>query len=59
MLVLKVRSVCVGMEAVGESAAVALEVDHVTPSQLGNMCLRQYLSNRSLGKRTDEQVGQL
>lgn len=50
MLVLKVQSVCVGMEAVGESTAVALEVGQVTPSQLGNVCLRQYLSNRSLGK---------
>ncbi|XP_061570069.1 UHRF1-binding protein 1-like isoform X2 [Cololabis saira] len=49
VLVLKVRSVCVGMEAVGESAAVALEVGSVTPSQLGNISLRQYLSNRSLG----------
>lgn len=52
MLVLKVQSVCVGMEAVGESAAVALEVGQVTPSQLGNVCLRQYLSNRSLGKKS-------
>ena len=51
MLVLKVQSVCVGMEAVGESAVVALEVGQVTPSQLGNVCLRQYLSNRSLGKK--------
>ncbi|KAM3588117.1 uncharacterized protein V6R79_021607 [Siganus canaliculatus] len=48
VLVLKVQSVCVGMEAVGESTAVALEVGQVTPSQLGNVCLRQYLSNRSL-----------
>ncbi|XP_060935485.1 UHRF1-binding protein 1-like isoform X1 [Limanda limanda] len=49
VLVLKVRSVCVGMEAVGESTAVALEVGQVIPSQLGNVSLRQYLSNRSLG----------
>ncbi|KAK2859039.1 hypothetical protein Q5P01_003659 [Channa striata] len=48
VLVLKVQSVCVGMEVVGESAAVALEVGQVTPSQLGNVSLRQYLSNRSL-----------
>lgn len=48
VLVLKVRSVCVGMEVVGESTAVALEVGQVTPSQLGNVSLRQYLSNRSL-----------
>ncbi|KAM7367191.1 hypothetical protein PAMP_015110 [Pampus punctatissimus] len=48
VLVLKVQSVCVGMEVLGESAAVALEVGRVTPSQLGNVSLRQYLSNRSL-----------
>ncbi|XP_041636558.1 UHRF1-binding protein 1-like isoform X2 [Cheilinus undulatus] len=48
VLVLKVRSVCVAMEAEGESTAVALEVGQVTPSQLGNVSLRQYLSNRSL-----------
>ncbi|XP_034529264.1 UHRF1-binding protein 1-like isoform X2 [Notolabrus celidotus] len=48
VLVLKVRSVCVAMEAEGESTAVALEVGKVTPSQLGNVSLRQYLSNRSL-----------
>ncbi|XP_040885855.1 UHRF1-binding protein 1-like isoform X2 [Toxotes jaculatrix] len=48
VLVLKVRSVCVGMEVVGESTAVALEVGQVAPSQLGNVSLRQYLSNRSL-----------
>uniref|UniRef100_A0AAQ6AK13 Chorein N-terminal domain-containing protein n=1 Tax=Amphiprion ocellaris TaxID=80972 RepID=A0AAQ6AK13_AMPOC len=45
-----VQSVCVGMEVEGESTAVALEVGRVTPSQLGNVSLRQYLSNRSLGK---------
>ncbi|XP_065807233.1 UHRF1-binding protein 1-like isoform X1 [Labrus bergylta] len=49
VLMLKVRSVCVAMEAEGESTAVALEVGQVTPSQLGNVSLRQYLSNRSLG----------
>ncbi|XP_070847899.1 bridge-like lipid transfer protein family member 3B isoform X2 [Chaetodon trifascialis] len=49
VLVLKVQSVCVGMEVVGESTVVALEVGQVTPSQLGNVSLRQYLSNRSLG----------
>nr|XP_020455159.1 UHRF1-binding protein 1-like isoform X2 [Monopterus albus] len=48
VLVLKVQSVCVGMEVEGESTAVALEVGQVTPSQLGNISLREYLSNRSL-----------
>uniref|UniRef100_A0A665W5M0 Uncharacterized protein n=1 Tax=Echeneis naucrates TaxID=173247 RepID=A0A665W5M0_ECHNA len=51
VLVLKVKSVCVGMEVEGESTAVALEVGQVTPSQLGNVSLRQYLSNRSLAGR--------
>ncbi|XP_047245468.1 UHRF1-binding protein 1-like isoform X3 [Girardinichthys multiradiatus] len=49
VLVLKVQSMCVGMEAVGESSAVALEVGRVTPNQLGNISLREYHSNRSLG----------
>ncbi|XP_043963669.1 UHRF1-binding protein 1-like isoform X2 [Gambusia affinis] len=49
VLVLKVQTLCVGMEAVGESSAVTLEVGRVTPNQLGNIGLREYLSNRSLG----------
>ncbi|XP_024142019.1 UHRF1-binding protein 1-like isoform X3 [Oryzias melastigma] len=49
VLVLKVQPVCVSMEVEGESSAVALEVGRVIPSQLGNISLRQYLSNRSLG----------
>lgn len=49
VLMLKVHSVCVGMEAVGENTAAALEVGRVTSTQLGNVSLRQYLSNRSLG----------
>ncbi|CAN9508498.1 unnamed protein product [Ophioblennius macclurei] len=48
VLVLKVQSVCVSMDVEGESTVVALEVDRVTPHQLGNVSLRQYLSNRSL-----------
>ncbi|KAJ3612682.1 hypothetical protein NHX12_020947 [Muraenolepis orangiensis] len=49
VLVLKVESVCGAVEVEGESTAVALEVGQVRPSQLGNISLRQYLSNRSLG----------
>lgn len=50
VLVLKVHSVCVAMESVGESTGVALEVDNVTPVQLGNVSLRQSLTSRSLGE---------
>uniref|UniRef100_A0A8C7JU86 Bridge-like lipid transfer protein family member 3B n=1 Tax=Oncorhynchus kisutch TaxID=8019 RepID=A0A8C7JU86_ONCKI len=49
VLVLKVQCVCGGMEVRGESTAVSLEVGCVRPTQLGNVSLRQYLSNRSLG----------
>uniref|UniRef100_A0A8C7DCZ4 Bridge-like lipid transfer protein family member 3B n=1 Tax=Oncorhynchus kisutch TaxID=8019 RepID=A0A8C7DCZ4_ONCKI len=50
VLVLKVQCVCGGMEVRGESTAVSLEVGCVRPTQLGNVSLRQYLSNRSLGE---------
>ncbi|XP_038852528.1 UHRF1-binding protein 1-like isoform X2 [Salvelinus namaycush] len=49
VLVLKVQCVCGGMEVRGESTSVSLEVGCVRPTQLGNVSLRQYLSNRSLG----------
>ncbi|XP_062338595.1 UHRF1-binding protein 1-like [Osmerus eperlanus] len=49
VLVLRVQGVCVGVEVVGESTAVTLEAGRVRPTQLGNISLRQYLSNRSLG----------
>uniref|UniRef100_A0A674DB49 Bridge-like lipid transfer protein family member 3B n=1 Tax=Salmo trutta TaxID=8032 RepID=A0A674DB49_SALTR len=52
VLVLKVRCVCGGMEVRGESTAVSLEVGCVRPTQLGNVSLRQYLSNRSLDGTT-------
>uniref|UniRef100_A0A8C3G4W1 Bridge-like lipid transfer protein family member 3B n=1 Tax=Cyclopterus lumpus TaxID=8103 RepID=A0A8C3G4W1_CYCLU len=59
VLVLKVQSVCVAMEAFGESTAVALEVGRVTPSQLGNVSLRQYLSNRTGGEVGSASAGGL
>ncbi|KAJ8261826.1 hypothetical protein GJAV_G00158860 [Gymnothorax javanicus] len=49
VLVLKVHSVCGSLEMHGDSTAVSLEVGQVVPAQLGNVSLRQYLSNRSLG----------
>uniref|UniRef100_A0A8C8CFV6 UHRF1-binding protein 1-like n=1 Tax=Oncorhynchus tshawytscha TaxID=74940 RepID=A0A8C8CFV6_ONCTS len=57
VLVLKVQCVCGGMEVRGESTAVSLEVGCVRPTQLGNVSLRQYLSNRSLGEDTHRRGG--
>nr|XP_055045976.1 UHRF1-binding protein 1-like isoform X2 [Misgurnus anguillicaudatus] len=49
VLVLKVHSVCCSLDLMGDDTAVALEVGRIRPNQLGNVSLRQYLSNRSLG----------
>ncbi|XP_073802400.1 bridge-like lipid transfer protein family member 3B isoform X4 [Danio rerio] len=49
VLVMKVYSVCCSLDLKGDDTAVALEVGRVQPNQLGNVSLRQYLSNRSLG----------
>ncbi|KAI4886670.1 hypothetical protein NFI96_016333 [Prochilodus magdalenae] len=48
VLVLKVHSVCGSLDLRGDNTAVALEVGQVRTNQLGNVSLRQYLSNRSL-----------
>lgn len=50
VLVLKVHSICCSLDMKGDDTAVALEVGRIRPNQLGNVSLRQYLSNRSLGK---------
>ncbi|KTG47534.1 hypothetical protein cypCar_00026086 [Cyprinus carpio] len=50
VLVLKIHSVCCSLDLKGDDTAVALEVGRIRPNQLGNVSLRQYLSNRSLGK---------
>ncbi|KAG7456238.1 hypothetical protein MATL_G00249590 [Megalops atlanticus] len=49
VLVLKVHSVCGQLDVQGDNAAVSLQVGQVVPTQLGNVSVRQYLSNRSLG----------
>ncbi len=50
VLVLKIHQVCCSLDLKGDDTAVALEVGRIRPNQLGNISLRQYLSNRSLGK---------
>lgn len=50
VLVLKVHSICCSLDLKGDDTTVALEVGRIRPNQLGNISLRQYLSNRSLGK---------
>uniref|UniRef100_A0A8C2HDC5 UHRF1 binding protein 1-like n=1 Tax=Cyprinus carpio TaxID=7962 RepID=A0A8C2HDC5_CYPCA len=47
VLVLKIHSVCCSLDLKGDDTAVALEVGRIRPNQLGNVSLRQYLSNRS------------
>uniref|UniRef100_A0A672QJ29 UHRF1-binding protein 1-like n=1 Tax=Sinocyclocheilus grahami TaxID=75366 RepID=A0A672QJ29_SINGR len=46
VLVLKIHSVCCTLDLKGDDTAVALEVGRIRPNQLGNVSLRQYLSNR-------------
>lgn len=48
VLVLKVSSLCGSLDMRGENTAVAMEIGHIQPNQLGNVSLRQYQSNRSL-----------
>uniref|UniRef100_A0A671MNS1 UHRF1-binding protein 1-like n=1 Tax=Sinocyclocheilus anshuiensis TaxID=1608454 RepID=A0A671MNS1_9TELE len=52
VLVLKIHSVCCSLDLKGDDTAVALEVGRIRPNQLGNVSLRQYLSNRSLGSES-------
>ncbi|XP_053093226.1 UHRF1-binding protein 1-like isoform X2 [Pangasianodon hypophthalmus] len=49
VLVLKVHSVCASLTVRGDNTTLALEVGQVRTNQLGNVSLRQYLSNHSLG----------
>ncbi|XP_051974044.1 UHRF1-binding protein 1-like isoform X1 [Xyrauchen texanus] len=58
VLILKVHSVCCSLDLKGDDTAVALEVGRIRPNQLGNVSLRQYLSNRSLGLVSSASVTQ-
>uniref|UniRef100_A0A673KNU5 Uncharacterized protein n=1 Tax=Sinocyclocheilus rhinocerous TaxID=307959 RepID=A0A673KNU5_9TELE len=58
VLVLKIHSVCCSLDLKGDDTAVALEVGQIRPNQLGNVSLRQYLSNRSLGLVSTASVAQ-
>ncbi|XP_052410490.1 UHRF1-binding protein 1-like isoform X5 [Carassius gibelio] len=58
VLVLKIQSVCCSLDLKGDDTAVALEVGRIRPNQLGNVSLRQYLSNRGLGLLSTASVAQ-
>ncbi|KAM9495815.1 bridge-like lipid transfer protein family member 3B isoform 1-T1 [Clarias gariepinus] len=49
VLVLKLHSVCASLNVKGDNSTLALEVGQVRTNHLGNISLRQYLSNHSLG----------
>ncbi|XP_029453241.1 UHRF1-binding protein 1-like [Rhinatrema bivittatum] len=49
VVVFKIFGITCGVDMKGEDATVALQVNQVTPKELGNVGIRQYLSNRSLG----------
>lgn len=53
VLVLKLQSLCGALDVQGESTTLSLELGQVLPVQVGNVSVRQYLSNRSLGKTSD------
>ncbi|XP_060742341.1 UHRF1-binding protein 1-like [Tachysurus vachellii] len=55
VLVLKVHSVCSSLNVRGDNTTLALEVGQVRTNQLGNVSLRQYLSNHSLGSGSDQE----
>ncbi|XP_062850299.1 UHRF1-binding protein 1-like isoform X2 [Trichomycterus rosablanca] len=54
VMVLKVHSVCGCLDVRGDNTTLAVEVGQVRTNQLGNVSLRQYLSNRSLGSSLDQ-----
>nr|XP_033808824.1 UHRF1-binding protein 1-like isoform X2 [Geotrypetes seraphini] len=49
VVVFKIFAINCGVDIKGEDAAVALQINQVTPKQLGNVSARQYFSNRTTG----------
>ncbi|KAK6487935.1 UHRF1-binding protein 1-like [Huso huso] len=49
VVVFKIFGANCGVDIKGDNAAVCLQINQVIPSQLGNVSVRQYLGNRSMG----------
>ncbi|XP_030070070.1 bridge-like lipid transfer protein family member 3B isoform X2 [Microcaecilia unicolor] len=49
VVVFKIFGINCGVDVKGEDAGVALQINQVTPKQLGNVSIRQYFSNRTTG----------
>ncbi|MGH0124125.1 UNVERIFIED_CONTAM: hypothetical protein FKN15_016138 [Acipenser sinensis] len=49
VVVFKIFGANCGVDVKGDNAAVCLQINRVIPNQLGNVSVRQYLGNRSMG----------